>query len=559
MSVRNLTVRAQLTLSFGVLALLVLLASSVAVWGLNGASENFNDYVHGVNMRAKLAEQVRTAVDSRAIAARNLVLVTTPADIALEKAAALEAHKTVQESLGKLKETVSRSDVPPAVKNLVTEIDKVEQAYGKVALDIINLAVSGQREQATTKMNAECRPLLAALIAKTNEYSVATDKRAAAMVKEAEEEFQWQRSLLLGACLLAFAAAAAAGVLITRSLTRALGAEPAELSLAAQRVAEGDLSDMQGLANALPGSVLASLGTMQKSLVAIVAEVRHASDSIATGSMEISTGNTDLSQRTEEQASSLEQVASTMEEFSTTVRNNADNAKQADQLAQNAATVATQGGGVVTQVVKTMKDINDSSRQISDIIGVIDSIAFQTNILALNAAVEAARAGEQGRGFAVVASEVRNLAGRSAEAAKQIKSLIGTSVERVSQGTELVDQAGRTMQEVVSAIQRVTEMVAQIRGASAEQSTGVGQISQAISQIDQTTQQNAALVEESAAAAQSLEQQTRRLVDAVAIFKLGAHASLPAALPTASLPPAAGPRGPAKALPAYGARRPALA
>ncbi|MDA8447638.1 methyl-accepting chemotaxis protein [Paracidovorax valerianellae] len=559
MSVRNLTVRAQLTLSFGVLALLVLLASSVAVWGLNGASENFNDYVHGVNMRAKLAEQVRTAVDSRAIAARNLVLVTTPADIALEKAAALEAHKTVQESLGKLKETVSRSDVPPAVKNLVTEIDKVEQAYGKVALDIINLAVSGQREQATTKMNAECRPLLAALIAKTNEYAVATDKRAAAMVKEAEEEFQWQRSLLLGACLLAFAAAAAAGVLITRSLTRALGAEPAELSLAAQRVAEGDLSDMQGLANARAGSVLASLGTMQKSLVAIVAEVRHASDSIATGSMEISTGNTDLSQRTEEQASSLEQVASTMEEFSTTVRNNADNAKQADQLAQNAATVATHGGGVVTQVVKTMKDINDSSRQISDIIGVIDSIAFQTNILALNAAVEAARAGEQGRGFAVVASEVRNLAGRSAEAAKQIKSLIGTSVERVSQGTELVDQAGRTMQEVVSAIQRVTEMVAQIRGASAEQSTGVGQISQAISQIDQTTQQNAALVEESAAAAQSLEQQTRRLVDAVAIFKLDTHAALPAAIPTASLPPAAGPRGPAKALPAYGARRPALA
>ncbi|GKT00129.1 MCP four helix bundle domain-containing protein [Acidovorax sp. SUPP3434] len=554
MSLRNLTVKAQLTLSFGVLALLVLLASSVAVWGLNGANENFSDYVNGVAARAKLSEQIRMAVDRRAIAARNLVLVKSDADVALEKAAAIEAHKDVQANMAKLKDMVSHGEVPPAIRSLVGEIDKVEQAYGTVALDIINLAVSGQREQATTKMNAECRPLLAALIAKTNEYSLATDQRAIALVKEAEAEFRWQRSLLLGACLLAFAAAAIAGVLITRSLTRSLGAEPSELSLAAQRVAQGDLSDMAGLANAQPGSVLASLGTMQQSLVSIVAEVRNASDSIATGSMEISTGNTDLSQRTEEQASALEQVASTMEQFSTTVRNNADNAKQADQLAQDATTVATQGGGVVTQVVKTMKDINDSSRQISDIIGVIDGIAFQTNILALNAAVEAARAGEQGRGFAVVASEVRSLAGRSADAAKQIKGLIGTSVERVSQGSELVDEAGRTMQEVVGAIQRVTEMVAQIRGASAEQSAGVGQISQAISQIDQTTQQNAALVEESAAAAQSLEQQTRRLVDAVAIFKLDAQAMLSASgQPTL--------RSPAKAAlpPAFQPRRPALA
>jgi len=241
---------------------------------------------------------------------------------------------------------------------------------------------------------------------------------------------------------------------------------------------------------------------------------------VATASAQIAQGNQDLSGRTEQQASALQQTAATMDELGSTVRNNADNAKQANQLALGASAVAVRGGGVVGQVVETMKGINQSSRKIADIIGVIDGIAFQTNILALNAAVEAARAGEQGRGFAVVASEVRSLAQRSAEAAKQIKVLISASVERVEQGTAQVDQAGRTMEEIVGAIKRVSDIVGEISAASAEQSSGVSQVGEAVTQMDQATQQNAALVEESAAAAQSLQQQAQQLVEAVAIFKL---------------------------------------
>jgi methyl-accepting chemotaxis protein len=258
-------------------------------------------------------------------------------------------------------------------------------------------------------------------------------------------------------------------------------------------------------------------------------EVRRSSASIETASAEIATGNQDLSSRTEQQASALEQTAASMEQLGSTVRQNADNARQANQLAMGASTVATKGGQVVGQVVETMKGINDSSKKIADIIGVIDSIAFQTNILALNAAVEAARAGEQGRGFAVVASEVRTLAQRSAEAAKEIKGLIGTSVERVEQGTALVDQAGETMAEIVTAIQRVTDIMGEISSASTEQSAGVAQVGQAVTQMDRATQQNAALVEQSAAAAESLKDQARQLVQVVSLFKLSQGAAPSAA------------------------------
>ncbi|WP_295644109.1 methyl-accepting chemotaxis protein [uncultured Methylibium sp.] len=289
----------------------------------------------------------------------------------------------------------------------------------------------------------------------------------------------------------------------------------------ARAIAEGDLTaPVPQAGRDEVGQLLDALRAMQTNLSRIVGGVRGNAESVATASAQIAQGNNDLSSRTEQQASALQETAASMEELGSTVTQNADNARQANQLAQSASTVATQGGHVVGRVVETMKGINDSSRKIADIIGVIDGIAFQTNILALNAAVEAARAGEQGRGFAVVASEVRNLAQRSAGAAKEIKALITASVERVEQGTALVDQAGTTMSEVVASIRRVTDIVAEISGASTEQSSGVAQIGEAVSQMDQATQQNAALVEESAAAAESLKAQAEQLVSAVSVFRL---------------------------------------
>jgi methyl-accepting chemotaxis protein-1 (serine sensor receptor) len=524
MNFGNMTVRAKLGAAFGALAILVLLVAGISWKALSDANNAFDNYVTGINARGDMAQAVRSAVDRRAIAARNLVLVTTPDAIAEEKAEVLKAHQDVKERLDKLKAMIAGADdTSEQARTLVGEIEAIEAKYGPVALAIVDLALKNQRAEAIAKMNEECRPLLAALIGKTREYAHVTDERAQQMMDESAARFAMQRKLLLAACAVAFLAATAAGVLITRSLTRALGAEPAALGDAAQRVASGDLSPVPGAAAAHGDSVLASLATMQANLAEIVGQVRGASDSIATGSTQIATGNTDLSQRTEEQASALQQTAATMEQLGTTVRHNADNANQANQLAVGASQVAVKGGEVVNQVVGTMKGINDSSRKIVDIIGVIDSIAFQTNILALNAAVEAARAGEQGRGFAVVASEVRSLAQRSAQAAKEIKTLITDSVTQVEQGSALVDQAGHTMQEIVDSICRVTDIMGEISAASREQSTGVGSLGQSVAQMDQVTQQNAALVEESAAAAQSLQLQAQQLVQAVAVFRLPAR------------------------------------
>jgi methyl-accepting chemotaxis protein-1 (serine sensor receptor) len=316
---------------------------------------------------------------------------------------------------------------------------------------------------------------------------------------------------------------------ISRSLRHAIGVSDA--------VAHGDLTrriDVDGRDEV--AQLLTALSAMQDNLAKVVSSVRQGSEGVATASAEIAQGNHDLSARTESQASALEETAASMEQLSATVKQNADSARQANQLAMSASSVAIQGGEVVAQVVDTMKGINEASRKISDIIQVIDGIAFQTNILALNAAVEAARAGEQGRGFAVVASEVRSLAGRSAEAAKEIKSLINASVERVEQGTALVDQAGTTMTEVVSSIKRATDLMGEISAASAEQSAGVSQVGEAVTQMDQVTQQNAALVEEMAAAASSLKSQALELVQTVSVFKLGANdAHHGIALPTAAV------------------------
>lgn len=309
------------------------------------------------------------------------------------------------------------------------------------------------------------------------------------------------------------------GVIVRRSL-KPLGGEPIEAAQIAQSVAHGDLSQHVAVKAGDADSMMAQMKRMQENLAVIVSGVRQSADSVATASVQIAQGNQDLPARTEQQASALEETSASMFELEAMVKKNVEHAVEANQLAVNASSVAVRGGDEVTQVVQTMQGINASSHKIFEIVSVIDGIAFQTNILALNAAVEAARAGEQGRGFAVVATEVRSLAGRAAVAAKEIKSLISASVSRVDQGTELVDRAGRTMQEVVSSIRRVTEIMSSINVASQEQNLGVSQVVQAISQIDQVTQQNAALVEEMAAAASSLQSQAQELVQAVAIFKL---------------------------------------
>jgi methyl-accepting chemotaxis protein len=333
----------------------------------------------------------------------------------------------------------------------------------------------------------------------------------------------FKRMLATGVVLLlvSIGVAAAISIYMAHSIKGQVGGEPADVSVITQQISQGDLSAAISLHTDDQSSLLHAIKTMRDSLAAIVANVRQSSEGVATASAEIAQGNHDLSARTEQQAGSIEKTTASMHELDATVKQNADSARQANQLASHASTVATSGGQVVSQVVETMRGINESSRRISDIISVIDGIAFQTNILALNAAVEAARAGEQGRGFAVVASEVRSLAGRSAEAAKEIKSLINASVERVEQGTNLVDRAGVTMTEVVDAIRRVTDIMGEISSASNEQALGVSEVGEAITQMDQSTQQNAALVEEMAAAASSLTNQAQELVQVVAVFKLG--------------------------------------
>jgi len=337
-------------------------------------------------------------------------------------------------------------------------------------------------------------------------------------IADAQSSYIWNRNLVLGCLALASIFMAGVSWILIRSIV-----PPLKRAIdIAETVAKGDLTSVieADLLSGEAGQLIHALKDMNENLIKIVGDVRTSADTIATASGQIASGNLDLSSRTEEQASSLEETASSMEELTSTVKQNADNAKQANALAVTASEMAERGGSVVTQVIQTMNSINTSSKKIVDIIGVIDGIAFQTNILALNAAVEAARAGEQGRGFAVVATEVRSLAQRSAAAAKEIKTLIGNSVEQVDAGSKLVDEAGATMQEVVTSVKRVTDIFGEILSASREQTAGIEQINQAIGQMDEMTQQNAALVEEAAAAAASLRDQTGSLINVVSVFKL---------------------------------------
>jgi len=400
--------------------------------------------------------------------------------------------------------------MPPLKKHLFDFVDLI----ARQSLD--SSQFEGSVPQESEQLLKESRAL-EKVLQRMVAYS---DQQARDGMEDAARTFKTSRLLMVLMALAGIAISVGLGVVVARLLARQLGGEPGYAADVVGRIASGDLTEGVQARSARAGSLLFSIKRMQDQLTEVVVRIKTSSDAIATASGEIAAGNQDLSSRTEEQASSLEQTAASMEELTSTVKQNADNARQANQLALSASEVAVKGGNVVGQVVDTMASINASSKKIVDIIGVIDGIAFQTNILALNAAVEAARAGEQGRGFAVVASEVRSLAQRSGAAAKEIKGLIDDSVGKVNTGSQLVGEAGKTMAEIVGSVKRVTDIIGEITAASQEQSTGIEQVNQAIAQMDQVTQQNAALVEEAAAAAQSMQEQAASLVEAVSVFKL---------------------------------------
>jgi methyl-accepting chemotaxis protein len=515
----NIKIAPRLGLGFG---MVLLLLAAISGFGLSRMA-NINQAVETItrvyNPATKLANSMRLLVNRTGATIRDIVLLTDEPSI---KAASetLKSRRALYDADEAKLQTMfdSNAKTTPKEKELLAKIKELKGKATPLMSKVAELGEQNKNDEATTVLMKEALPAQRAWLDAAGEladYEGTLSEEAAA---SAEQAYTTALTLVLVLSALALALGVTAALVITRSIVVPIvGAMKV-----AQTVASGDLSSHIVVTGTdETGQLLAAMKDMQDSLVKVVSSVRNGSESVSTASSEIAQGNNDLSQRTEEQASALEETAASMEELSATVKQNADNARQANQLAQNASSVAIKGGEVVAQVVDTMKGINESSRKISDIISVIDGIAFQTNILALNAAVEAARAGEQGRGFAVVASEVRSLAGRSAEAAKEIKTLISNSVERVEQGTGLVDQAGVTMTEVVASIRRVNDIMGEISAASTEQSQGVGQIGEAIQQIDQVTQQNAALVEEMAAAASSLKSQAQELVSTVAVFKLG--------------------------------------
>jgi methyl-accepting chemotaxis protein len=424
------------------------------------------------------------------------------------------ADKDYESAFARAQQSAKDSELAAALSKLPALRATQKQAQDKV------LALVATNTDAKDVINKEETPAWRELKAELLKQGKTATQLSQETYHRVSSTISMAISLSIGLAVLAVLVTLVLSLRMLSTLRKELGGDPAAARAALQAIALGHLGaqiNNHGGTESLMGVMI----QMDASLKKLVTGVRDSASSIATASAEIAQGDADLSARTESQASALEQTNASMEQLNDTVKQNADSARQANQLAMSASTVAVQGGEVVAQVVDTMKGINEASRKISDIISVIDGIAFQTNILALNAAVEAARAGEQGRGFAVVATEVRALAGRSADAAKEIKTLINTSVGRVEQGTALVDQAGTTMTEVVSSIKRVTDIVGEISAASSEQSLGVSQVGEALSQMDQTTQQNAAMVEQMAAAAASLKNQAQELVQTVSVFKLG--------------------------------------
>jgi len=515
----KLKVSTRLAIGFGIVLCLLLVMGAASLLKVADMHRSFNLVV--LDRVPKVAEinQIKANVNQVAISLRNMVLMVDAAQVKAE----VEKIRVAREANGALLEGLQARVTNEKGKAALAKVLQARGQYAPLQSTYAGLVAAGKTEEAKVMLVGEVRVAQEAYFAALEDFLAVQSDLMTQSAQDAERQVSSLTAAIWVLGIVALVAGAATAVWIVRSLTRQLGGEPATAAELARAVAKGDLAARIEVKAGDTGSLMAHLREMQGSLVNVVSTVRQNSESVATASAQISQGNNDLSQRTEEQASALEETAASMEQLGATVRQNADNARQANQLALRASEVAVQGGDVVGQVVDTMKGISESSRRIADIIGTIDGIAFQTNILALNAAVEAARAGEQGRGFAVVASEVRSLAGRSAEAAKEIKNLIGASVQRVEQGTALVDHAGATMHEVVTSIRRVTDIMGEISAASAEQSAGVSQVAEAVSQMDQVTQQNAALVEQSAAAAESLKSQARQLVETVALFRLETH------------------------------------
>jgi methyl-accepting chemotaxis protein len=535
MKVSNLKVGSRLGLAFGLVLLITALIAAIGAWRL-GSLKASSHHVATIELERQTLVQAWVA-DIHLNWARTLASLKA-VDVAYIETLKKDMDATSVTTVAKQKrmEALVQDDQG---KQLMADIAKARDTYRSKRDEIRDMAKLG--EDVTTMVDQTLRPL-------SERYIGAIDKLRQHMdAGLAKSQADMEAVAGNGQTILGIGAAVAIviGALLAYLATHSITVPVRHALQSAEAMAGGNLAvAIHAESKDETGQLLKALSGMKDNFAHIVSDVRHNAESVATASAEIAHGNNDLSARTEQQASALEETAASMEELSSTVKQNADNARQANQLAMSASTVAVQGGEVVAEVVDTMKGINESSRKISDIISVIDGIAFQTNILALNAAVEAARAGEQGRGFAVVASEVRNLAGRSAEAAKEIKELIGASVARVEQGTALVDKAGATMTEVVSAIRRVTDIMGEISAASSEQSQGVAQVGEAVTQMDQATQQNAALVEESAAAADSLKTQAQMLLQAVSVFTLGNEAPPPAAAlstpsraATRSLPP----------------------
>ena len=539
MRIKDLKLGIRLGVAFGLLLLITIGIAAMGIANISALQKSNEHIATSELKRQDLVQQWQTDIQMNWLRTEALL----KANDARYTAKLKKDMSGVVEVQSKRMDEVRNYLLPGKEKELYDQAIAARDAYRVKRTELVKAKEAGQDVAAQTDTNLA--PVFNQYSGVLQQLTQTLDEGVNATLKETTGQAQNSMLWVGSSTMLAIVVGLFLAYWTTHSITL-----PVQQAVnATTAIAAGDLATPipQG-AKDEPGQLLTELAIMRNKLAEIVSNVRQSAESVSTASAEISQGNHDLSARTERQASALEETAASMEELGSTVRQNSDSAQAANKLATNANTVAVQGGEVVAQVVETMKGINDSSRKIADIISVIDGIAFQTNILALNAAVEAARAGEQGRGFAVVASEVRGLAGRSAEAAKEIKQLISASVTRVEQGTALVDKAGLTMTEVVTSIRRVTDIVREISAASAEQSDGVGQVGEAVMQMDQATQQNAALVEEMAAAASSMKTQAQELVDAVAVFRLEQsstalasrtphHASAPT-LATAQLRPA---------------------